>query len=71
MADYKIKELAQHILTSVESVSPYYRGSSEHRLYVAGWLAAHLATVLQHDRIARNQFEDKIRSQLKGPAAKD
>jgi hypothetical protein len=71
MADHKIKELAMHILNTVETVSPYYRGSKEHRVYVAGWLAAHLATILQHDRPARRQFEDKIREQLRGPAAGD
>jgi hypothetical protein len=71
MTDHKIKELALHLLNTVETVSPYYRGSNEHRVYVAGWLAAHLATILQHDRIARREFEDKIRAQRKGPAAKD
>jgi hypothetical protein len=71
MADHKRKQLAMHIFNTVESLSPYYRGSKEHRVYVAGWLAAHLARILQHDRPARRQFVDKIREQRQGPAAGD
>jgi hypothetical protein len=71
MTDPKIKELAMHIFNSVESLSPYNRGSSEHRIYTAGWLAAHLARILQHDRLARNEFEDRVREQRQGPAAGD
>ena len=65
------KELANEIIRSVEQCSPYDDDINLHRLYVIGFLAGHLASILREDPILRREFVSKINSKkVKGPAAR-
>lgn len=70
MSQRDIHELARKIIHSVESVSEQ-DDKERHRLYLIGFLAGHLASILQADPILRREFFAKIeRIKGKGPAAK-
>lgn len=65
------KELAMKIITDVESCSPCVDDTVLHRIYVIGFLAGHLASILRTDPILRREFNEKIAAKkVKGPAAK-
>lgn len=65
------KELANEIIRSVEACSPYDDNIDLHRLYVIGFLAGHLASILREDPRLRREFNEKIASKkVKGPAAR-
>ena len=65
------KELANEIIRSVETCSPYDDRTDLHRLYVIGFMAGHLASILREDPILRREFNQLIAARkVKGPAAR-
>ena len=70
MAKRDIHILADQIIKSVTDLCEH-DDAGRQRLYVMGFLAGHLATILHTDPRLRREFYEKIEQQkAKGPAAK-
>lgn len=74
MALNQNKLIADWILDEIGTVNPYNRAGenlkSEYFIYLSGYLAAYLGSLMQEDPYIRKRFEAHVRSQ-RGPAAKN
>ena len=64
-----VKQRAEWILDSISHINPYRRQlqnrKSEYYLWQMGWLAGHLASILEDDPIRAREFRQLLERRLR------